>query len=63
MSSVSTSKVMKKMGITCCPNTCINHLKKAQRLPGRTARNIGIDDFDKKRDIPMAVSYWNKMKI
>jgi len=54
---------MKKMGITCCPNTCINHLKKAQRLPGRTARNIGIDDFDKKRDIPMAVSYWNKMKI
>ena len=49
MSSVSTSKVMRKMGITCCPNTCINHLKKIQRLPDRTARNIGIDDFAKRK--------------
>ena len=49
MSSVSTPKVMRKMGITCCPNTCINHLKKIQRLPDRTARNIGIDDFAKRK--------------
>lgn len=49
MSSVSTSSILRKMGITCCPNTCINHLIKTRRSPARTAVNIGIDDFAKRK--------------
>ena len=49
MSSVSTSKVLRKIGINCSPNTCINHLMKFQRVPNRTAKNIGIDDFAKRK--------------
>ena len=49
MSSVSTSSILRKMGIACCPNTCINHLKKTRKSPDRTATNIGIDDFAKRK--------------
>ena len=49
MSSVSTSSILRKMGIACCPNTCINHLKKTRKSPDRTAVNIGIDDFAKRK--------------
>ena len=49
MSSVSTSSILRKMGITCCPNTCINHLIKTRKSPARTAVNIGIDDFAKRK--------------
>lgn len=49
MSSVSTSSILRKMGIACCPNTCINHLKKTIKSPDRTAVNIGIDDFAKRK--------------
>lgn len=49
MSSVSTSRILRKMGITCCPNTCINHLIRTRRSPDRTAVNIGIDDFAKRK--------------
>lgn len=49
MSSVSTSNILRKMGITCCPNTCINHLIKTGKSPVSTAVNIGIDDFAKRK--------------
>ena len=49
MSSVSASKMLTQMGIRCCPNTCINHLKKIKLTPDRTATDIGIDDFAKRK--------------
>ncbi len=49
MSSVSTSKILGSMGVPCCPNTCINHLNKTRKEPSRTASNIGIDDFAKRK--------------
>lgn len=49
MSSVSTSSMLRRMGIPCCPNTCINHLVKTRKSPARTAVNIGIDDFAKRK--------------
>ena len=49
MSSVSTSSILRKMGITCCPNTCINHLMNTRKPIDRTAVNIGIDDFAKRK--------------
>lgn len=49
MSSVSTSSTLRKMGIACSPNTCINHLMKTRKPIDRTAVNIGIDDFAKRK--------------
>ena len=49
MSSVSASRILSDMGIYCCPNTCINHLKNIKLAPDRTATNIGIDDFAKRK--------------
>ena len=49
MSSVSASRILSDMGIHCCPNTCINHLKNIILAPDRTATNIGIDDFAKRK--------------
>lgn len=49
MSSVSASRILSDMGIHCCPNTCINHLKNIKLAPDRTATNIGIDDFAKRK--------------
>lgn len=49
MSSVSTSSILRKIGITCCPNTCINHLMNTRKPIDRTAVNIGIDDFAKRK--------------
>lgn len=49
MSSVSASRILSDMGIHCCSNTCINHLKNIKLAPDRTATNIGIDDFAKRK--------------
>lgn len=49
MSSVSASRILSDMGIHSCPNTCINHLKNIKLAPDRTATNIGIDDFAKRK--------------
>lgn len=49
MSSVSASRILSDMGIHCCPNTCINYLKNIKLAPDRTATNIGIDDFAKRK--------------
>ena len=49
MSSVCASELLSTFGIKCCANTCINHLLSLDWVPGRSAKNIGLDDFALKR--------------
>ena len=40
---------MRKMGMRWCGNSWINDLKKMERVGERSGRNIGIDEFGKRK--------------